>query len=80
LSRSGKGRDDDVDDAVSDELDDVISNIQDIEGWTGWPQTDAEARDIVAGFIDQMTDVGADQGHTVVALAVARLLRSHSRS
>lgn len=80
MSRSGKGRDDDVDDAVSDELDDVISNIQDIEGWTGWPQTDAEARDIVAGFIDQMTDVGADQGHTVVALAVARLLRSHSRS
>ena len=74
------GRDNDVEDAVSDYLDEVISDVEDIEGWTGWPQTDAEARDIVAGFIDQMTDVGADQGHTIVALAVARLLRSHSRS
>ena len=69
-----------MDDAVSDYLDDVISDIEDIEGWTGWPETDDEARDIVASFIDQMTDVGADQGQTVVALAVARLLRSHSRS
>ncbi len=69
-----------MDDAVSDYLDDVISNLEDIEGWTGWPHTDADARDIVAAFIDRMTDVGADQGQTTVALAVARLLRSHSRS
>ena len=67
-------------DDVSDYLDDTIANIEDVEGWTGWPATDSEARDLVAGFIDEMTDVGAQQRHTLVALAIVRLLREHSRS
>ena len=65
---------------MSDYLDETIANIEDIEGWTGWPTTDSEARDSIAGFIDEMTDVGAPERHTAVALAIVRLLREHSRS
>lgn len=65
---------------MSDYLDETIANIEDVEGWTRWPTTDSEARDAVAGFIDEMTDVGAPERYTIVALAMVRLLKEHSRS
>ena len=74
-------RDNDTGEDVSgDYLDTTIASLEDVEGWTGWPTTDSEARDIVADFIDEMTDVGSPQGSMVVALAIIRLLRGHSRS
>ena len=65
---------------MSDYLDETIANIEDAEEWTGWPTTDSEARDLVAGYIDEMTDIGAPERHTIVALAMVRLLKGHSRS
>ena len=65
---------------MSDYLDETIANIEDVEGWTVWPTTDSEARDLVAGYIDEMTDIGAPERHTIVALAMVRLLKGHSRS
>ena len=69
-----------VDGPLSDYLNQTIAELEEVEGWTGWPTTDSEARDIPADFIDANTNVEAAHQDTVVALAIIRLLRGHSRS